>query len=67
MIATFTIDGTGQINPPDSVKRLFGLEPGVRLRAELTSDRIEIVNDILFVTKTIREERDEFANQALTK
>jgi len=51
MTATFTIDDAGQINLPDALKRVFGVEPGVRLRAEVTSDRIEIVKDIPVVTE----------------
>jgi bifunctional DNA-binding transcriptional regulator/antitoxin component of YhaV-PrlF toxin-antitoxin module len=54
MTATFTIDETGQINLPDAMKCVFGVEPGVRLRAEVTSDRIEIVKDIPVVMETIR-------------
>lgn len=55
MTATFTIDDTGQINLPDALKRVFGAEPGVRLRAEVTSDRIEIVKDIPLVTEGVLE------------
>ncbi len=51
MTATITIDEAGQINLPDALKRVFGVEPGVRLRAEVTSDRIEIVKDIPVVTE----------------
>lgn len=54
MTATFTVGEAGQINLPDAMKRVFGAEPGVRLRAEVTSDRIEIVKDISLVTETIR-------------
>ena len=54
MTATFTIDYAGQINLPDALKRVFGVEPGVRLRAEVTADRIEIVKDIPVVTETAR-------------
>lgn len=54
MTASFTIDDAGRINLPESLKRVFGVEPGVRLRAEVTSDRIEIVKDIPVVTETIR-------------
>jgi bifunctional DNA-binding transcriptional regulator/antitoxin component of YhaV-PrlF toxin-antitoxin module len=54
VVATFTIDDTGQIILPDAMKRVFGVEPGVRLRAEVTSDRIEIVKDIPVVTETTR-------------
>ena len=55
MTATFTIDEAGQINLPEAVKRVFGVEPGVRLRAEVTSDRIEIVKDIPVVTEGVLE------------
>jgi bifunctional DNA-binding transcriptional regulator/antitoxin component of YhaV-PrlF toxin-antitoxin module len=55
MTATFTIDDTGQIILPDALKRVFGVEPGVRLRAEVTSDRIEIVKDIPVVTDGVLE------------
>jgi bifunctional DNA-binding transcriptional regulator/antitoxin component of YhaV-PrlF toxin-antitoxin module len=55
MTATFTIDDTGQIILPDALKRVFGVEPGVRLRAEVTSDRIEIVKDIPVVTEGVLE------------
>jgi bifunctional DNA-binding transcriptional regulator/antitoxin component of YhaV-PrlF toxin-antitoxin module len=55
MTATFTIDDAGQINLPEAVKRVFGAEPGVRLRAEVTADRIEIVKDIPVVTEGVLE------------
>ena len=45
LTATLTIDAAGQINLPDAFKRVFGVEPGVRLRAEVTADRIELVKD----------------------
>ncbi|MFN0080583.1 MAG: hypothetical protein ACKVY0_29295 [Prosthecobacter sp.] len=50
MTATLTIDDAGQICLPESLKRVFGVEPGVRLRAEVTAHRIEIVKDIPVVT-----------------
>ncbi len=50
MTATLTIDEAGQIYLPESLKRVFGVEPGVRLRAEVTANRIEIVKDIPVVT-----------------
>ena len=55
MTATFTIDDAGQINLPDALKRVFGVEPGIRLRAEVTSDRIEIVKDIPVITEGVLE------------
>lgn len=54
MTATLTIDDAGQIILPEALKRVFGVEPGVRLRAEVTADRIEIVKDIPVVTETTR-------------
>lgn len=55
MTATLTIDEAGQINLPDAMKRVFGVEPGVRLRAEVTAGRIEIVKDIPSVTEGVLE------------
>lgn len=52
---TITIDDAGQIYLPDALKRVFGAEPGVCLRAEVTSDRIEIVKDIPMVTEGVLE------------
>ncbi|MBB5032666.1 AbrB/MazE/SpoVT family DNA-binding domain-containing protein [Prosthecobacter vanneervenii] len=54
MTATLTIDETGQINLPESLRRVFGAQPGLRLRAEVTKDRIEIVKDVPVVTETMR-------------
>ena len=54
MTATLTLDEDGQIHLPDALKRAFGAEPGVRVRAEVTADRIEIVKDIPIVTETSR-------------
>lgn len=55
MTATLTIDETGQIQLPESLRRVFGAEPGVPLRAEVTEDRIEIVKeDVPVVTETMR-------------
>jgi bifunctional DNA-binding transcriptional regulator/antitoxin component of YhaV-PrlF toxin-antitoxin module len=55
MTATLTIDAAGQIQLPEDAKRVFGAEPGVRLRAEVTADRIEIVKDIPVVTGGVLE------------
>ena len=54
MTATLTIDDAGQIQLPEDAQRIFGAEPGVRLRAEVTADRIEIVKDTPVVTETTR-------------
>jgi bifunctional DNA-binding transcriptional regulator/antitoxin component of YhaV-PrlF toxin-antitoxin module len=54
MTATLTIDDEGQIRLPEDAQRVFGAEPGVRLRAEVMADRIEIVKDIPVVAETAR-------------
>ncbi len=55
MTATFTIDEAGQIILPEALKRVFGAAPGVRLRADVTSERIEIVKDVPMVTEGVLE------------
>ena len=55
MTATITIDAAGQINLPEDVKRVFDAEPGARLRAEVTSDRIEIVKETPVVREGVLE------------
>ncbi|WP_395733747.1 hypothetical protein [Prosthecobacter sp.] len=47
MTTMLTIDETGQVNLPESLWRVFGAEPGVRVRAEITEGRMEIVKDDL--------------------
>ena len=44
----------GQINLPESLRRVFGAKPGLHLRVEVTEDRIEIVKDVPVVTETMR-------------
>ena len=56
MNATFTLDDAGQINLPEALKRVFGAEPGVRVRAEVTADRIEIVKVLPEVTEGVLED-----------
>jgi bifunctional DNA-binding transcriptional regulator/antitoxin component of YhaV-PrlF toxin-antitoxin module len=53
MTATLTIDASGQIDLPEPLRRIFGVMPGVRVRAEVTPDRIEIVKDIPVVSETM--------------
>jgi bifunctional DNA-binding transcriptional regulator/antitoxin component of YhaV-PrlF toxin-antitoxin module len=52
MIATCNINDSGHIQLPDSLRQIFGAEPGARLRAEVTPDRIEIRKDTPEVTAT---------------
>src|SRR5476649_2157203 len=54
MTATLTLDEDGQIHLPEDLKRAFGAAPGVRVRAEVTANRIEIVKDMPVVTETSR-------------
>ena len=54
MTATLTIDESGQIELPEQLRRIFGVKPGVRVRAEVTPDRIEIVKDIPLASETTR-------------
>lgn len=58
MTATFTVDEAGQIPLPAALKHVFGIKPGVRLRAEVTEDRIEIVkdNDIPEITEGVMKD-----------
>lgn len=56
MNATFTLDDSGQINLPEALKRVFGAEPGVRVQAEVTADRIEIVKVFPEVTEGVMED-----------
>lgn len=53
MTATLTIDGSGQINLPEALKRVFGVEPGARLRADVTPGRIELVKEVPEVTEGV--------------
>lgn len=55
MNATFTLDDSGQINLPEALKRVFGAGPGVRVQAEVTADRIEIVKILPEVTTGVLE------------
>ncbi len=52
--AIFTVDDNGQIILPEALKRIFDAEPGARLRAEVTSDRIEIVKELPVAVETTR-------------
>lgn len=45
MTATLVMNEIGQIELPEAVKRVFGAEPGVRLRAEVSAERIEIIKE----------------------
>lgn len=54
MTATLTIDESGTLILPEAVNRIFGIKPGVRVRAEVTADRIEIVKEVPLVSETSR-------------
>lgn len=53
MTATLTIDEAGRIELPEALKRVFGAQPGSRLRAEVTEDRIEILKDVPEITEGV--------------
>lgn len=55
MTAILTMDENGQIKLSDALKRAFGVEPGARLRAEVSSGHIEIVKDVPLVTEGVVE------------
>lgn len=54
MTATLTIDESGQIELPEQLRRIFGVKPGVRVRAEVTPDKIEIIKEVPLATETTR-------------
>lgn len=54
MTATLTIDESGQIELPEQLRRIFGVKPGVRVRAEVTPDKIEIIKVVPLATVTTR-------------
>ena len=56
MNATFTLDDSGQINLPEALQRVFGAEPGVRVQAEVTAGRIEIVKVLPEVAAGVLED-----------
>jgi bifunctional DNA-binding transcriptional regulator/antitoxin component of YhaV-PrlF toxin-antitoxin module len=56
MTATLTLDDAGQISLPEAVKRVFGVKPGVPLRAEVTKNRIELILDTPVVTEGVLEQ-----------
>ncbi|MBX7207635.1 MAG: AbrB/MazE/SpoVT family DNA-binding domain-containing protein [Verrucomicrobiaceae bacterium] len=45
MTATLTIDDDGRLTLPEQLKRVFGIKPGMPLRAEVSEGRMEIVSD----------------------
>lgn len=55
MTATITINEAGQINLPEALSRVFGLKPGVRVQAEVTLGKIEIVQEVPEISKGVME------------
>jgi bifunctional DNA-binding transcriptional regulator/antitoxin component of YhaV-PrlF toxin-antitoxin module len=53
MTATINVDSAGRITLPMPLQKLFGLEPGESLRAEVTQGHIEIMREIPVVSATI--------------
>jgi bifunctional DNA-binding transcriptional regulator/antitoxin component of YhaV-PrlF toxin-antitoxin module len=56
VVAAITMDEAGRIQLPEALKRVFGVQPGVRLHAKVTSGRIEIVREVPVVTEGVVEE-----------
>lgn len=55
MTATISIDEAGQIRLPGALSRVFGLKPGVRVQAEVTLGKIEIVQDVPEISEGVME------------
>jgi bifunctional DNA-binding transcriptional regulator/antitoxin component of YhaV-PrlF toxin-antitoxin module len=45
MTTTLTLDEEGRLTLPEPLQRVFGLKPGMLLRAEVSEGRMEIVSD----------------------
>jgi len=54
MTATLIIKEDGKIDLPEDVRLVFGVKAGLKIQAEFSADRIELVKDIPSATKTIR-------------
>ena len=54
MIATLIINQEGRIDLPEEVRLVFGAEAGLKVRAEVSADRIELVKEIPAASKTMR-------------
>ena len=53
MTATINIDSAGRIALPEPLQRIFGVEPGERVQAEGTLDRIEILRKVPVASATM--------------
>lgn len=55
MTATITINEAGQIDLPEALSRVFGVKPGVRVQAEVTPGKIEILQDVPEISEGVIE------------
>ena len=54
MTATLIINQDGMIDLPEDVRLMFGAKAGLKIRAEVSADRIELVKDIPAASRTMR-------------
>ena len=54
MTATLIINQDGMIELPEEVRLMFGAKAGLKIRAEVSADRIELVKDIPAASRTMR-------------
>jgi hypothetical protein len=54
MTATLIINKDGMIDLPEEVRLVFGAKAGLKIRAEVSADRIELVKEIPATARTMR-------------
>lgn len=54
MTATLIINQDGMIDLPEEVRLVFGAKAGLKIRAEVSADRIELIKDIPAASMTMR-------------
>jgi len=54
MTATLIINEDGKIDLPEDMRLVFGVKAGLKIKAEFSADRIELVKDIQTESKTTR-------------
>ena len=54
MTATLIINQDGMIDLPEEARIVFGAKAGLKIRAEVSADRIELVKDIPAASMTMR-------------
>jgi bifunctional DNA-binding transcriptional regulator/antitoxin component of YhaV-PrlF toxin-antitoxin module len=56
MTATLTLDDAGRLLLPDEALRVLGMKPGARLQADVTPNRIQILEEQLVVNEGVVED-----------